>query len=62
MAEDNKVNQFVVLKMLKRFGFEADVAWNGKEAVEACQKKIYDLIVSLFFVFLLFFFFTKFIF
>lgn len=46
MAEDNKINQMVALKMLKKLGYETDTAWNGREAVEACQKKLYDVIVS----------------
>ncbi|MEO0469989.1 MAG: response regulator [Bacteroidota bacterium] len=45
LTEDNKINQKVACRILKRLGFEADVANNGQEAFEAVQKKTYDLVL-----------------
>jgi PAS domain S-box-containing protein len=45
LAEDNLVNQKVALRMLKRLGYEADVANNGQEALSAARQQQYDLIV-----------------
>ena len=45
VAEDNGVNRKVVLAMLRRFGYDADVALNGREAVEAARRQRYDLVL-----------------
>ena len=45
VVEDNDVNTIVVLGYLDKLGFAADVAVNGLEAVEACEKREYDLIL-----------------
>ena len=45
VAEDNPVNQRVAVGMLERLGYRADVAGNGVEAVEACQRITYDLVL-----------------
>ena len=45
LAEDNPVNQKVALRMLKRLGYEADIANNGVEVLEALEKQSYDLIL-----------------
>jgi PAS domain S-box-containing protein len=45
LAEDNLTNQKVALRMLKRLGFEADVAVNGLEAVKAVHEQNYDIIL-----------------
>lgn len=45
LAEDNMVNQQVILKMLRRLGHEADSAIDGKAAVEAAINGKYDLIL-----------------
>lgn len=44
VVEDNLINQKVVLKVLERIGFEAEVANNGFEAIEMVQKNNYDLV------------------
>ncbi|HEX9252693.1 MAG TPA: PAS domain S-box protein [Ignavibacteriaceae bacterium] len=44
LVEDNNVNQMVALRMLQRIGISADVASNGKEAVDAVKSIGYDLI------------------
>ena len=45
LAEDNKVNQLVGLKLLQKLGIRADVAENGAQAIAAVLKKTYDLIL-----------------
>ncbi|NPD45955.1 MULTISPECIES: response regulator [unclassified Lentimicrobium] len=45
VAEDNLINQKVTLSQLKNLGLEADLAVNGRLAVEACMEKDYDIIL-----------------
>jgi CheY-like chemotaxis protein len=45
LAEDNAVNQKVASGMLKRLGFQADVAANGLQAVEKCALLRYDVVL-----------------
>lgn len=45
LAEDNLVNQKVALKLLQSMGCKADVAANGKEALQLLEKIPYDLIL-----------------
>jgi PAS domain S-box-containing protein len=45
LAEDNTVNQKIALRLLEKSGLTADLARNGREAVEAAQKASYDLIL-----------------
>ncbi len=45
LAEDNMVNQKVALRMLKRLGYDADVAATGLETFNAFQKQAYDVIL-----------------
>jgi two-component system, sensor histidine kinase and response regulator len=44
VAEDNPVNQLVAVKQLRRLGYAADVAANGREAVEAYRQHKYPVI------------------
>ncbi len=44
VAEDNRVNQKLALLMLRKLGYQADIANDGREAVEAQGSKGYDLI------------------
>ena len=44
VVEDNAVNQKVAVRMLERLGLRADVAANGREAVEMCRLVPYELI------------------
>lgn len=45
LVEDNPVNQKVALKMLRRLGFEPDLATNGLEALQALKKRLYDVVL-----------------
>jgi signal transduction histidine kinase/CheY-like chemotaxis protein len=45
VAEDNAVNQQVILGLLKLRGITADIVANGQEAIEAASSKPYDLIL-----------------
>jgi signal transduction histidine kinase/CheY-like chemotaxis protein len=44
VAEDNVVNQKVVLMLLKQLGVKADLAEDGSEAIAAARRNRYDLI------------------
>ena len=44
VAEDNRVNQKLALLMLRKLGYQADIANNGREAVSAHEGMPYDLI------------------
>jgi CheY-like chemotaxis protein len=44
VAEDNSVNQKVAIRMFERMGVRADIAANGREAVEMWQMFPYDLV------------------
>lgn len=45
VAEDNRVNQKVVTRLLQRLGYEADVAQNGLEVLQALDHQTYDVIL-----------------
>jgi len=45
VAEDNKVNQRVVITMLRKNGYEVSVANNGIEALEFLERQRFDLIL-----------------
>ncbi len=44
LVEDNQMNRIVAQAMLKKQGFDCDLACNGIEAIEWLRKKTYDLI------------------
>ena len=45
LAEDNKVNQMLAIRLLEQLGHSADVVTNGVEAVEAVDRNDYDLVL-----------------
>ncbi len=44
VADDNNINQKVLLSLLQRLGYKANVANDGLEAVQAIEKGGYDLV------------------
>jgi len=44
LVEDNSTNQKLALLMLERFGYRADVAGNGVEALQALERQTYDVV------------------
>jgi PAS domain S-box-containing protein len=45
LADDHAPSQKVVCQMLNRLGYRADVAANGAEALQALERKHYDLVL-----------------
>ena len=45
LAEDNEVNQKLVLAILKKQGHSVVVARNGREAVEAVEREVFDAVL-----------------
>ena len=45
VVEDNLTNQAVALGILKKFGINADLAVNGKEAISPLEQRSYDLVL-----------------
>jgi signal transduction histidine kinase/DNA-binding response OmpR family regulator len=44
LAEDNPINQIVATSILDEIAYKADIAEDGKQALEALRKKAYDVI------------------
>jgi len=45
VAEDNTINQKMILKVLEKLGYNAVVANNGREAIHMLDQQFYDLIL-----------------
>jgi PAS domain S-box-containing protein len=45
LAEDNPINQKLVVMMLQKAGFSLDVVENGQQAIEALRKQNYNLVL-----------------
>jgi len=45
LAEDNLVNQKLALRLLEQMGYRADLASNGKEAIESVARQTYDVVL-----------------
>jgi CheY-like chemotaxis protein len=45
VAEDNIINQKLILRMLAKIGYRADAVANGKEAIKALEMLPYDIVL-----------------
>ncbi|MEO6285712.1 MAG: response regulator [Dyadobacter sp.] len=45
VAEDNEINQHVIVRILQKLGYEPDLVSDGQDAVEAANQKNYGLIL-----------------
>jgi len=45
LAEDNEINKRITLRLLDKLGLAADAVVNGQEAVNALEKRKYDLVL-----------------
>jgi CheY-like chemotaxis protein len=45
LAEDNLVNQKLALRVLQQMGYHADLAVNGREALDAVARQTYDVVL-----------------
>ncbi len=45
VAEDNTINQKMILKVLEKLGYNAVVANNGREAIHMLDQQFYDLVL-----------------
>lgn len=45
VAEDNEINQLVILSMLERMGLKPSVASDGQEVLDSLEKQDFDLIL-----------------
>ncbi len=45
LVEDNPVNQMIAMRMLRKLGCQADLASNGREAIEAVGRQVYDVVL-----------------
>ncbi|MBT3189848.1 MAG: response regulator [Anaerolineae bacterium] len=45
LAEDNPINQKVAIHILKRLGYQTDLAGNGVEVLQALERQSYDVVL-----------------
>lgn len=45
VAEDNMINQKLIMRILEKLGFEAKLVNNGQEVLDELDKKMYDIIL-----------------
>ena len=45
LAEDNRVNQMLAVRLLENMGYQADIVNNGQEAISALERNLYDVVL-----------------
>lgn len=45
VAEDNAINQRIIMTILNRYGYQAKMVENGQEAIESLGRRIYDVVL-----------------
>lgn len=45
VAEDNAINQRIIMSVLNRYGYQVKLVENGKEALESLERRIYDVVL-----------------
>ena len=45
VADDNPANQKVILRLLEKLGYAPEMVTNGREALEACRARRFDLVL-----------------
>ncbi len=45
VAEDNIINQRVVMRLLQHLGYEPDLAADGRQALQAVERRTYDVVL-----------------
>ena len=45
VAEDHPINQRVTQRLLRHLGYDSDLARDGRQAVEAVEQRVYDLVL-----------------
>lgn len=45
IAEDNAINQRIIMTILNRYGYQAKMVENGQEALESLGRRIYDVVL-----------------
>jgi signal transduction histidine kinase/DNA-binding response OmpR family regulator len=45
IAEDNRINQIVLQRILERLGYQADIANDGQETLHALERQPYDVVL-----------------
>ncbi|MBK9290965.1 MAG: response regulator [Bacteroidetes bacterium] len=45
VAEDNAINQRIILTVLNRYGYQAKMVENGQEVLESLGRRIYDVVL-----------------
>lgn len=45
VAEDNAINQRIIMSILNRYGFQVKMVENGKEAIESLERRTYDVVL-----------------
>ncbi len=45
VAEDNAINQRIIMSVLNRYGYQVKLVENGKEAIESLERRVYDVVL-----------------